>query len=116
MTEIFGDKEDEAEGIEIIFDRLKILVLHDLSNLINLHSGTAMISFLCLEKLVISHYPEMQSFSLGTISTPKLSGVISKVDDESIWRRSKLLGPYFNSLTEAKPAKELREGDVNTTV
>ncbi|PON42190.1 LRR domain containing protein [Parasponia andersonii] len=91
--------------IEIVFDRLKILVLHDLPNF---HSEIAVISFPCLEKLIISRCPEMQSFSLGTISTPKLSGVIAKVDDESIWRRSELLGLYFNSLT--------CEGDVNTTV
>ncbi|GMN74046.1 hypothetical protein TIFTF001_054373 [Ficus carica] len=115
MTEIIASKQGETED-EIVFSSLRILALHDLPSLKSFYSGNAAIKFPLLEKLILSHCPEMQSFSRGIIITQKLNQIITEVVNLGIFNR---LGTewYWDGIEyDCVPRKQLWEGDINLTI
>ncbi|KAL5575952.1 hypothetical protein UlMin_017651, partial [Ulmus minor] len=113
LTEIITtSEEDETKG-EIVFKKLKTLVLDDLPSLRRFYSGNTSIAFPKLTKLILCRCPELRSFSCGTINSSQLTSIITQIDYELIdklWRR------YFEFYEGAKPKELVWEGDINTTV
>lgn len=65
------EEGDNEEG-EMVFDHLKVLELSHLPILTSFYSGNYTMSFPNLETIVIRQCTEMQTFSPGVKSTPKL--------------------------------------------
>ncbi|KAJ4721511.1 Disease resistance protein [Melia azedarach] len=90
---VAADEGDEATDYEIVFSQLKELHLLGLESLANFCSTNSILKFPSLEELVVENCPKMKSFSGGELSTPKLQKV-----------------------TYNRRTRELRKGDLNTTV
>ncbi|XP_022150758.1 uncharacterized protein LOC111018819 [Momordica charantia] len=73
MTTVIAREVVEDQGNdEIVFHKLYILELEDLSKLTSFHSGNCNIRFPCLGSVDIRSCPEMKAFSPGITSTPNL--------------------------------------------
>ena len=80
ITEIVANDDDEGENYaakdEIVFSELKELLLLDLESLTSFFSGNnCNFKFPSLERLVVEDCPNMNIFSGGELSTPKLRKV-----------------------------------------
>ena len=109
MTQVIhvnDQMEDEsAAESEIVFSQLKILALHCLPNLKCFDSGNNKLQFPNLEKIILSEYPEMRSFSHGTTNTPNLNKLIIAGPRLRFY----YLDQIFETLEEAEPIEELWE-------
>ncbi|KAJ6762671.1 RPP4C3 [Salix purpurea] len=87
VTEIVASSGDEA-GNEIIFRKLESLKLHSLASLTSFCSVDFTFRFPCLTEVIVTNCPEMKTFSLGILSTPKLRKVwLSEKKDKGQWKR-----------------------------
>ena len=105
-------EDESAAESEIVFSQLKILALHCLPNLKCFDSGNNKLQFPNLEKIILSEYPEMRSFSHGTTNTPNLNKLI--IAGPRL--RFNDLDEIFETLEEAEPIEELWEGDLNRSI
>ncbi|KAB5529219.1 hypothetical protein DKX38_019300 [Salix brachista] len=71
VTEIVASNGDEA-GNEIIFRKLESLKLDCLASLTSFCSVNFTFRFPCLTEVIVTNCPEMKTFSLGILSTPRL--------------------------------------------
>ena len=116
MTQVIhvnDQMEDEsAAENEIVFSQLTILALQCLPNLKCFHSGNNKLQSPNLEKIILSAYLEMRSFSHATTNTPNLNKLIIASP------RLRYYGFYsiFRTLEEAEPIEELWEGDLNRSI
>ncbi|GMN27375.1 hypothetical protein TIFTF001_001619 [Ficus carica] len=106
-------EDESAAESEIVFSRLKILVLHRLPSLKSFHCGKRKLQFPNLEKLIVRDCPRMSSFSYGTINAPNLKGLT--VAEEGLLRMSYDWDWCFNNL-KAKPILEHWENDLNASI
>ena len=106
-------EDESAAESEIVFSRLKILVLHRLPSLESFHSGKRKLQFPNLEKLIVRDCPRMSSFSNGTINAPNLKGLT--VAEEGLLRMSYDWDWCFNNL-KTKPILEHWEDDLNASI
>ncbi|KAF2318829.1 hypothetical protein GH714_011035 [Hevea brasiliensis] len=74
LTEIVTDERD-GRTEEIVFSRLKTLELIHLKSLEGFCLGSLTFKFPCLEVVTVSGCPNMRTFSVGVLSTPKLQCV-----------------------------------------
>ncbi|GKV01660.1 hypothetical protein SLEP1_g14196 [Rubroshorea leprosula] len=80
LTEVVGDERDGLED-EIIFMKLKVLKLIRLTKLTSFCSRLNFaFNFPCLERLVVSQCPNMETFCKGVLKTPMLQRVVSLND------------------------------------
>ncbi|KAJ6694539.1 hypothetical protein OIU85_005242 [Salix viminalis] len=87
VTEIVASNGDEA-GNEIIFRKLQSLKLDCLASLTSFCSVDFTFRFPCLTEVIVTNCPEMKTFSLGILSTPKLRKVwLSEEKDKGHWKR-----------------------------
>ena len=91
IIEIVADDGDEGDNYaaknEIVFSELKELLLWNLESLTGFCSGNnCAFKFPSLERLVVDNCPNMNIFSGGELSTPKLHQVqLKRWDDEECW-------------------------------
>ena len=90
MREIMASEEGEIMD-EIVFSRLRILVLHDLRSLECFYPGNSAMRFPDLDKLILSQCPEMRNFSNGIVTTPKLNRIIIEIVNKDIWTALNLI-------------------------
>ncbi|XP_044478001.1 uncharacterized protein LOC123205163 isoform X3 [Mangifera indica] len=74
LTEIVENEGDETTT-EIVFNNLKKLSLLHLDYLTCFYSGNYSFNFPSLKKLIIEDCPSMKTFSVGSLSAPKLRNV-----------------------------------------
>ncbi|PON54683.1 LOW QUALITY PROTEIN: LRR domain containing protein [Trema orientale] len=117
MKQVIVNNEGEAKG-EIVFSELKIIDLRRLPSLESFLGGGSHIQFPNLERVILIECPEMRSFSFGTIITPKLDRIITKIIEYRHVDEYYLNGQYFHHLEEAKQIQQLQEAnlDLNTSV
>ncbi|KAH7536741.1 hypothetical protein FEM48_Zijuj03G0018800 [Ziziphus jujuba var. spinosa] len=88
MAEIIvdADEGEDIEGGEIIFARLKTLILDFLPSLTSFYSGKYMLGFPDLENVTVSRCFELQSFSQHghIVSTPKLHKLVTVGADHEV--------------------------------
>ncbi|GKV19444.1 hypothetical protein SLEP1_g29705 [Rubroshorea leprosula] len=100
LTKIVGDERDGLED-EIIFKKLKVLKLRQLKKLSSLCSRLNFaFKFPCLECLVVSGCPNMETFCKGVIETPMLQRILLNDYDEG--RLVGELNGIINQLYEEK--------------
>ncbi|PON37184.1 LRR domain containing protein [Parasponia andersonii] len=122
MTEIIGQESetnyDSQTESEIVFGQLKILVIHCLPSLRSFYSGHNIMRLPKLERLIVSHCPEMRCFSDGIVTNnPGMDGNIGEYDEEWVAERFANMSHYFFHLSEnAKFDRQLWEGEVNMIV
>ena len=92
ITEIVADEDDEGDNYaaknEIVFSELKELLLWNLESLTSFScsGNNCAFKFPSLETLVVEDCPNMNIFSRGELSTPKLHQVqLKRWDDEECW-------------------------------
>ncbi|KAJ6384552.1 hypothetical protein OIU78_027787 [Salix suchowensis] len=86
VTEIVASNGDE-EGNEIIFRKLQSLKLDCLESLTSFCSVNFTFRFPCLTEVIVTNCPEMKTFSLGILSTPRLRKVwLSEEKDKGHWK------------------------------
>ncbi|XP_031271199.1 uncharacterized protein LOC116129615 [Pistacia vera] len=95
MIEIVSNEKDVAVEDEIVFSKLKLLSLIDLSNLTCFSPGKYTLNFPSLKELIVEDCPKMKSFSGGILNTPSLLKVQQDEEDKDEW---------------------CWEGDLNTTI
>ncbi|GKV53321.1 hypothetical protein SLEP1_g59854, partial [Rubroshorea leprosula] len=82
LTEVVGDERDGLED-EIVFKKLKVLKLEQLTNLTSFCSRLNFaFKFPCLERLVVSKCPNMETFCKGVLKTPVLQRISLNDYDE----------------------------------
>ncbi|KAL5574995.1 hypothetical protein UlMin_016694, partial [Ulmus minor] len=113
LTEIITTSEKDETESEIVFRKLKTLVLDDLPSLRKFYSSNTSIAFPKLKKLILCRCPELRSFSCGTINSSKLTSIITQINYEKI---NEWPSQCFEEYEEAKPKELVWEGDINTTV
>ncbi|RZB53588.1 uncharacterized protein LOC114397487 isoform X1 [Glycine soja] len=74
-------KEEEDGSDEIIFGRLRRIMLDSLPRLVRFYSGNATLHFKCLEEATIAECQNMKTFSEGIIDAPLLEGIKTSTDD-----------------------------------
>ncbi|PON81995.1 hypothetical protein TorRG33x02_222130, partial [Trema orientale] len=122
MREIIGQESgrnyDHLTESEIVFGRLKILVIHSLPSLRSFYSGNDIMRLPKLERLIVSHCPEMRCFSCGVlIYNQGMDGRIGDFDEKRIAERFGDMSDYFFCLSEnVKFDRQLWGGEVNTIV
>ncbi|XP_022719747.1 uncharacterized protein LOC111277600 [Durio zibethinus] len=75
MKEIVGNEGDDEATYDIIFNRLKCLVLRHLPSLKSFCSGHHTFRFPSLDQVIVSHCPELEIFCKGDLNTPNLQRV-----------------------------------------
>ncbi|KAH9688656.1 putative disease resistance protein [Citrus sinensis] len=91
ITEIVADEDDEGDNYvakeEIVFGELKELELCGLKSLTSFScsGNNCAFKFPSLETLVVEDCPNMNIFSRGELSTPKLHQVQLSVFDNKLW-------------------------------
>nr|AEB06131.1 Rpp4 candidate R10 [Glycine max] len=80
MKEIVKKEEEDASD-EIIFGRLRRIMLDSLPRLVRFYSGNATLHFTCLEEATIAECQNMQTFSEGIIDAPLLEGIKTSTED-----------------------------------
>ena len=75
IEEIIGHVGEEAKENRIAFSKLKLLILDDLPRLASFCLENYTLEFPSLEQVSVTHCPNMKTFSLGILSTPKLHKV-----------------------------------------
>ncbi|GLU09185.1 hypothetical protein SLE2022_260580 [Rubroshorea leprosula] len=82
LTEVVGDERDGVED-EIVFMKLKVLKLMELTKLTSFCSRLNFtFNFPCLERLVVSQCPNMETFCKGVLKTPMLQRISLNDYDE----------------------------------
>ncbi|KAH9686988.1 Disease resistance protein [Citrus sinensis] len=84
IEEIIGHVGEEAKENRIAFNELKLLELYDLPRLTSFCLENFTLEFPSLERVSMTHCPNMKTFSQGIVSTPKLHEVqvTEKNEDE----------------------------------
>ncbi|KAL9447482.1 hypothetical protein AB3S75_015032 [Citrus x aurantiifolia] len=91
ITEIVADEDDQGDNYaakdEIVFSELKELILWHLESLTSFScsGNNCDFKFPSLETLAVHNCPNMNIFSRGESSTPKLHKVQLNLFDESLW-------------------------------
>ncbi|KAG4922379.1 hypothetical protein JHK86_051192 [Glycine max] len=80
MKEIVKKEEEDASD-EIIFGRLRTIMLDSLPRLVRFYSGNATLHFTCLEEATIAECQNMETFSEGIIEAPLLEGIKTSTED-----------------------------------
>ncbi|XP_050213563.2 uncharacterized protein LOC130014652 [Mercurialis annua] len=80
MTEVVENDGDETED-EVVFNKLQTLQLQILQCLTSFTRGNHAFSFPLLEEVLVVECPQMEIFSTGVLSTPKLQSVVGKFKD-----------------------------------
>ncbi|GAY66519.1 hypothetical protein CUMW_249350 [Citrus unshiu] len=96
IEEIIGHVREEVKENRIPFSELKLLVLDDIPRLTSFCLENYTLEFPSLERVSVTHCPNMKTFSLGILSTPKLHKVQVTVKEE---------GELYH-----------REGNLNSTI
>ncbi|XP_044467302.1 disease resistance protein At4g27190-like [Mangifera indica] len=87
VTEVIANEGDQEK--DIVFDKLKVLVLYCLSNLTCFCSTNYSFKFPSLEQVVVSQCPRLNIFSQGVLSTPLLEEILlikGDNDEEFFWK------------------------------
>ncbi|XP_050237707.1 uncharacterized protein LOC126687246 isoform X2 [Mercurialis annua] len=74
MTEVVENDGDETQD-EVVFSKLKSLQFQSLPSLTSFTPGNQAFSFPLLEEVLVYKCPQMEIFSTGVLSTPKLRSV-----------------------------------------
>ena len=82
LEEIVGHAGEEVKENRIAFSELKLLELDDLPRLTSFCLENYTLEFPSLERVFVTHCPNMKTFSLGIVSTPKLHKVQVTVKEE----------------------------------
>ncbi|TXG65323.1 hypothetical protein EZV62_006598 [Acer yangbiense] len=104
ITEVIGNHGDVIED-EIIFRKLKSLMLEDLPSLTSFCSWNFTLKFPSLETVTVRQCPNMKIFSKGDLTTQKLQKV-------KIGRESVELRPDFNLNTIIQQSYEKANEDI----
>ncbi|KAL5166960.1 putative disease resistance protein [Glycine soja] len=80
MKEIVKKEEEDASD-EIIFGRLRTIMLDSLPRLVRFYSGNATLHFTCLRVATIAECQNMETFSEGIIEAPLLEGIKTSTED-----------------------------------
>ncbi|KAL5166946.1 putative disease resistance protein [Glycine soja] len=80
MKEIVKKEEEDASH-EIIFGRLRTIMLDSLPRLVRFYSGNATLHFTCLRVATIAECLNMETFSEGIIEAPLLEGIKTSTED-----------------------------------
>ncbi|KAL5166952.1 putative disease resistance protein [Glycine soja] len=83
MKEIVKKEEEDASD-EIIFGRLRTIMLDSLPRLVRFYSGNATLHFTCLEEATIAECQNMKTFSEGIIDAPLLEGIKTSTEDTDL--------------------------------
>ncbi|KAL5166934.1 putative disease resistance protein [Glycine soja] len=83
MKEIVKKEEEDASD-EIIFGRLRRIMLDSLPRLVRFYSGNATLHFKCLEEATIAECQNMKTFSEGIIDAPLLEGIKTSTEDTDL--------------------------------
>ncbi|KAH9752940.1 Disease resistance protein [Citrus sinensis] len=82
LEEIVGHVGQEVKENRIAFSKLKVLILDDLPRLTSFCLENYTLEFPSLEQVFVTLCPDMMTFSLGILSTPKLYKVqVSKKEE-----------------------------------
>ncbi|KAH9754621.1 putative disease resistance protein [Citrus sinensis] len=117
IIEIVADDGDEGDNYaaknEIVFSELKELLLWNLESLTGFCSGNnCAFKFPSLERLVVDNCPNMNIFSGGELSTPKLHQVqLKRWDDEECWTLDRDLNTTIQYLYLKKKRVQTYEDD-----
>ncbi|KAL5743198.1 hypothetical protein ACOSP7_029930 [Xanthoceras sorbifolium] len=87
IEEIILHGEDLEEDL-IIFNKLKYLELHCLPMLTSFYFGNYAIEFPSLQQVVVRQCPNMEYFSQGALSTPRLHKLQTGEAEEGFWEGS----------------------------
>ena len=88
IEEIIGHVGEEVKENRIAFSELKVLILDDLPRLTSFCLENYTLKFPSLERVSVTRCPDMKTFSLGILSTPKLYKVqVSKKEDSELYHR-----------------------------
>ena len=82
LEEIVGHVGEEVKENRIAFSELKVLILDYLPRLTSFCFENYTLEFQSLERVSVTHCPNMKTFSLGILSTPKLHKVQVTVKEE----------------------------------
>ncbi|KAG4377901.1 hypothetical protein GLYMA_18G226850v4 [Glycine max] len=83
MKEIVKKEEEDASD-EIIFGRLRRIMLDSLPRLVRFYSGNATLHLKCLEEATIAECQNMKTFSEGIIDAPLLEGIKTSTEDTDL--------------------------------
>ncbi|KAH1199671.1 putative disease resistance protein [Glycine max] len=83
MKEIVKKEEEDASD-EIIFGRLRTIMLDSLPRLVRFYSGNATLHFTCLRVATIAECQNMETFSEGIIEAPLLEGIKTSTEDTDL--------------------------------
>ncbi|KAJ7964076.1 Disease resistance protein [Quillaja saponaria] len=121
MVEIIANEGgDEEAEVEIVFYKLKYLVLKKLKTLASFYSGNYALKFPALEKLIIVECPQMNIFSRAILVTPILERIELGINTEYFWK-----SPLWKDNWETSIDSKLRdpfmldwfwEDNLNTTL
>ncbi|KAH9752942.1 Disease resistance protein [Citrus sinensis] len=112
LEEIVGHVGQEVKENRIAFSKLKVLILDDLPRLTSFCLENYTLEFPSLEQVFVTLCPDMMTFSLGILSTPKLYKVQIGFRDikdlqlshfprlQEIWHGQALPVSFFNNLRE----------------
>ncbi|GAY43945.1 hypothetical protein CUMW_078500 [Citrus unshiu] len=112
IEEIIGHVGEEAKENRIAFNELKLLVLDHLPRLTSFCLENYTLEFPSLERVSVTHCPNMKTFSQGIVSTPKLHEVQIGFRDmeylqlsyfphlKEIWHGQALPVSFFNNLAQ----------------
>ena len=75
IEEIIGHVGEEVKENRIAFSKLKVLILDYLPRLTSFCLENYTLEFPSLERISMTHCPNMKTFSQGIVSTPKLHEV-----------------------------------------
>ncbi|GKV01645.1 hypothetical protein SLEP1_g14184 [Rubroshorea leprosula] len=98
LTEVVGDERDGLED-EIIFMKLKVLKLMQLTKLTSFCSRLNFaFKFPCLERLVVSTCPNMETFCKGGLKTPMLQRI--SLNDYNEYDERRLVGELNSTINQ----------------
>ncbi|KAH9686954.1 Disease resistance protein [Citrus sinensis] len=88
IEEIVGHVGEEVKENRIAFNKLKVLELDYLPRLTSFCLENYTLEFPSLERVSVTRCPDMKTFSLGILSTPKLYKVqVSKNEESELYHR-----------------------------
>ncbi|KAH7536765.1 hypothetical protein FEM48_Zijuj03G0021200 [Ziziphus jujuba var. spinosa] len=133
MIQIIADYNgsETEEGTKIVFDGLEELELHNLQNLRSFYSGSCVMRFPNLKRVIFKYCPQMVSFCEGNISTPKLKKLILPSETKhllDLGEEEIFEGAMEGDLDEdgellferyefsSFPVQQLEEGDINAAI
>ncbi|KAH9687084.1 Disease resistance protein [Citrus sinensis] len=98
LEEIVGHVGEEVKENRIAFSELKVLILDYLPRLTSFCFENYTLEFQSLERVSVTHCPNMKTFSQGILSTPKLYKVqVSKKEEGELYHRE---GNNLNSFIQ----------------